>query len=72
MMKVMIRDNMSPIAKEILEASGHIEAVIDNNKETNDPSKLSEIIGEFHGLAIRSGTKVTEEVLKNAGNLKVI
>ncbi|MBW1641705.1 MAG: phosphoglycerate dehydrogenase [Deltaproteobacteria bacterium] len=72
MMKVMIRDNMSPIAKEILEASEHIEAVIDNNKETNDPSKLSEIIGEFHGLAIRSGTKITEEVLKNASNLKVI
>ena len=63
---------MSPIAKDILEASGQIEVVVDNNKETNDPSKLSEIIKEFHGLAIRSGTKVTDQVLKNAGNLKVI
>jgi D-3-phosphoglycerate dehydrogenase len=72
MIKVMIRDNLSPIAKEILEASGQIEVVVDNNKETNDPAKLSEIIGEFHGLAIRSGTQVTDQVLKSAGNLKVI
>ncbi len=72
MMKVMIRDNMSSIAKEILEASGQINVVVDNNKETNDPSKLSEIIGEYHGLAIRSGTKVTDQVLRNAVNLKVV
>lgn len=72
MIKVMIRDNMSPAAKEILEADGRIKAVVDNNKEMNDPSKLSDIIGDFEGLAIRSGTKVTEEVLKKAGRLKVI
>ncbi|MEZ4527915.1 MAG: phosphoglycerate dehydrogenase [Desulfobacterales bacterium] len=72
MYRVMIRDNMSPIAKEILEATGKIEVVVDNDKNTNDPKVLSGLIGEFDGLAIRSGTKVTAEVLEKAGKLKVI
>ena len=72
MYKVMIRDNMSPVAKDILEATGKIEVVVDNDKATSDPKALSQIIDEFHGLAIRSGTRVTEQVLKNARQLKVI
>jgi D-3-phosphoglycerate dehydrogenase len=63
---------MSPVAKKVLEANGKIEVVVDNDKTTSDPDALSRIIGEFHGLAIRSGTRVTKEVLKNAGRLKVI
>jgi len=72
MFKVMIRDNMAPLAKEILEATGKIEVVIDNDKANNDPARLKEIIGEFDGLGIRSGTKVTPEVLEAADKLKVI
>lgn len=72
MFKVMIRDNMSPVAREILEASGRIETVIDNDKATGQPEKLAEILGDVHGLAVRSGTKVTEAVLDRAPNLKVI
>ncbi len=72
MYKVMIRDNMSLIAKEILEASGDFEIVIDNNKITNDPKALAEIIGTVHGLAVRSGTRITEAVLEKATRLKVI
>ena len=72
MFKVMIRDTMSSKAKEILEATGKIEVVVDNNKETNDPAELSKIIGEFDALAVRSGTRVTQEVLDHAPRLKVI
>jgi D-3-phosphoglycerate dehydrogenase len=68
----MIRDNMSPLAGEILAATGQIEVIIDNDKETGKPENLAKIIGDFHGLAVRSGTKVTEEVLQNAKQLKVI
>ncbi len=68
MFKVMVRDNMSPVAKEFLEATGKIKVVVDNEKATNDPEELAKIIGEFHGLAIRSGTKVTEQVLKKPGS----
>ena len=70
MYKVMVRDNMSPVAKKVLEATGKIEVVVDNDKATSDPKVLSKIIGEFHGLAIRSGTRITEEVLTNAEQLK--
>jgi D-3-phosphoglycerate dehydrogenase len=72
MYKVMVRDDMSPLAREILENTGQIEVVVDNDKATSDPKALSEIIGEFHGLAIRSGTRVTEQVLEKAKNLKVV
>ncbi len=72
MYRVMIRDGMAPVAREILEATGRIEVVVDNDKETGKPEKLAEIIGDFHGLAVRSGTKVTDAVLDRAPNLKVI
>ncbi len=72
MYKVMIRDNMDPVAKEILEATGQIQVVVDNQKETNRPEALAKLIGEFHGIAIRSGTQLSEAVLKNAGRLRVI
>ena len=72
MYKVMVRDNMSSVAKKVLEATGEIEVVVDNDKATSDPKVLSKIIGEVHGLAIRSGTRITEEVLTNAGQLKII
>jgi len=35
-------------------------------------AELFEMIGEFDGLAIRSSTKVTAELLEHAGNLKVV
>ncbi len=72
MFKVMITDNISPVAKDILEKTGKIEVVVENGKTTGDPEKLSKIIGNFHGLAVRSKTKVTKEVLKEAKLLKVI
>ena len=72
MFKVMIRDSMSPLAKEILEATGKIDVTVDNDKATNDPSELAKIIKDFDGLAVRSGTKVNEAVFKNAPKLKVI
>ena len=45
MFKVMIRDNMSPRAKEIMEQTGKIEVVVDNDKATNDPKALAGLIG---------------------------
>jgi len=72
MYRVMIRDNMSPVAKDILEATGRIEVVVDNDKATSAPEALAKVIGEFDGLAVRSGSRITEHVLENAGRLKVI
>lgn len=72
MYRVMIRDGMDPLAKEILEQTGEIEVVIDNDKDTNKPEALAGIIKDFDGLAVRSGTKVNGEVLAAATRLKVI
>lgn len=66
MYRVMIRDGMSPLARQILEATGQIEVVVDNDKTTSEPDRLAEIISDFDGLAIRSGTRVTAAVLDKA------
>jgi D-3-phosphoglycerate dehydrogenase len=63
---------MSPIAKEILETSGQIEAVIDNDPNNGNPEVLATLIDQYDALAVRSGTRVTEEVLEKAERLKVI
>jgi D-3-phosphoglycerate dehydrogenase len=36
------------------------------------PEELKAIIGQYDGLAIRSSTKVTKDILEAATNLKVI
>lgn len=72
MLRVMIRDNMSPLAREILEKSGQIQVTVDNEKETGSPDVLAGLLEEYDGLAVRSGTKVTAEVLENLSRLKVI
>ncbi len=67
-MKVLVSDSLSKEGLEILEKSG-LEVVY---KPGLPYEELLEIIPEFHGLVIRSGTKVTREVIERAKNLKVI
>jgi D-3-phosphoglycerate dehydrogenase len=67
-MKVLVSDSLSKEGLEILEKSG-LEVVY---KPGLPHEELLEIIPEFHGLVIRSGTKVTREVIERAKNLKVI
>ncbi|MEZ5689548.1 MAG: phosphoglycerate dehydrogenase [Caenibius sp.] len=66
--KVLISDKMDPNAARIFEERGCDVDVITG--ET--PEQLIARIGEYDGLAIRSATKVTKEVLDAATNLKVI
>ena len=66
--KVLISDEMSPLAAECLRQAG-IEVDI---KTGLDKEGLRAIIGEYDGLAVRSSSKVTSKVLEAAGNLKVI
>ena len=66
--KVLISDKMDPKAAEIFRAQG-----CDVDKITGKtPEELKAIIGQYDGLAIRSSTKVTKEILEAATNLKVI
>lgn len=68
MAKVLISDKLSPRAAKMFENRG-IEVTVEPGLSAD---KLIERIGEFDGLAVRSATKVTRDVLAAAGRLKVI
>lgn len=67
-MKVLISDNLAPIGAKILTDAG-IE--VDTNTGLS-PEELAKIISAYDGLVIRSATKVTEEIIAAADNLKVV
>jgi D-3-phosphoglycerate dehydrogenase / 2-oxoglutarate reductase len=68
MPKVLISDQMDPQAAQIFRDRG-VEVDVITGKT---PDELKAMIGEYDGLAIRSSTKVTKEILDAATNLKVI
>jgi len=68
MPKVLISDKMDPQAAQIFRDRGVEVDEITGLK----PDELIKIIGDYDGLAIRSSTKVTKEILDAATNLKVI
>ncbi len=69
MVKVLISDKMSPRAAEVFRERG-VEV---DEKPGLGPEGLAEIIAQYDGLAIRSSTTVTAEILAAAGGqLKVI
>ena len=69
MVKVLISDKMSPRAGEVFRDRG---VEVDEIPGLT-PEGLAEIIGQYDGLAIRSATTVTAELLAAAqGRLKVI
>ncbi|HBH27091.1 MAG TPA: phosphoglycerate dehydrogenase [Rhodospirillaceae bacterium] len=68
MPKVLIADKLAPRAAEILREAG-----VETDVKTGlPPEELKAIIGAYDGLAIRSATKVTAEIIAAATNLKVI
>src|SRR5690606_303854 len=66
--KVLISDKMSPQAEQIFISRG-VEVTV---KTDLKPEDLANFINDYDGLAIRSSTKVTADILKGAKNLKVI
>ena len=66
--RVLISDQMDPKAEQIFRERGCDVDVITGKT----PEELKAIIGQYDGLAIRSSTKVTKEILDAATNLKVI
>jgi len=68
--KVLVSDKLSETAVQIFRDRGiDVDFMPDLGK---DKDKLAEVIGQYDGLAIRSATKVTEKILENATNLKVV
>ncbi len=68
MPKVLISDKMDPRAAQIFRERGiEVDEITGKTKE-----ELIAMIGEYDGLAIRSATKVTADVIAAAKNLKVV
>lgn len=68
MPKVLIADKMSPLAKETFEKRG-VEAV---EKTGLSPQELKAEIQDYDGIAVRSSSQITAEILNTASGLKVI
>lgn len=66
--KVLISDKMNPLAAEIFQKQG-CEV---HEKPGMTPEELKACISEYQGLAIRSSTTVTPDILEAANDLKVI
>lgn len=66
-MKILVSDQISFEGVETLQKEADVD-VITKLKE----DELVEIIGNYDGLVVRSGTQVTERIIENAHNLKVI
>src|SRR5499427_731516 len=68
MPKVLIADKLSPAAVAIFKERGvETEVITDLKKD-----ELIRIVGEYDGIAVRSATKVTADVLRAAKKLKVV
>ena len=68
MPKILISDAMDNIASEIL-----IKNNLDVETKTNlTPDELKNIIANYDGLIVRSATKVTNDIIEAATNLKII
>ncbi len=68
MPKVLIADKLSPAAVAIFKERG-VDADVKTGLSKED---LLKIIDQYDGIAIRSATKVTADVIKAAKNLKVV
>ncbi len=68
MPKVLIADKLSPAALAIFKERG-VEADVNTGLSKED---LLKIVDQYDGIAIRSATKITADVIKAAKNLKVV
>ena len=68
MPKVLIADKLSPAAVAIFKERG-----VDADVKTGlSKEELIKIVDQYDGIAIRSATKLTADVLKHAKHLKVV
>jgi D-3-phosphoglycerate dehydrogenase len=66
--KVLASDSIESVCGEVFKARGH-ELV---EKPGIKKDELLKIIHEYEGLVVRSGTKVTKEIIEAGVNLKII
>ena len=68
-MKVLVTDPLAPQGLELFQRASGIEVDVRLGLK---PAELIGLIGDYQGLVLRSGTKVTADVVEAARNLKAI
>lgn len=68
-MKILVSDKLSQIGLDYLQRQSDVEV---DYKPGVKPEELAKIIGQYDGIIIRSGTKLTAEALADSGSLKAI
>jgi D-3-phosphoglycerate dehydrogenase len=68
-MKVLVSDNLGQVGIDMFQQEDGIDVDVNTGLP---PEELKSIIGQYDALVIRSATKVTEDLLSAATNLKVI
>jgi len=71
MIKVLITDKLAKEGIDLLNSSQAVQADV-RTELAKDEDALVAAIGEYDGLIVRSGTKVTARVLSEPGKLKAI
>ena len=69
MYRLLVSDKLGAVALERLKEYPDITVDV---KTGLSPEQLIEIIGEYDGLIVRSGTKVTADLLAAAKKLRVV
>ncbi len=65
--RILVADPLAEAGLRLLRAAGHVDV-----RTGLSPEELAHVIGEYDALIVRSGTRVTREVLAAASRLKVI
>jgi len=68
-MKILVSDKLADEGLDILRAEQGFEVEVNTDLS---PEDLKACIGQYDGICIRSGTKLTADVLAEPGNLKAI
>jgi len=69
MFRILVADKLAQEGLDILQAEKDVTVDV---KVGLKPDELAKVVGEYDGLIIRSGAKVTAEVLEHSGRLKAI
>ena len=68
-MKILVSDSLAPEGLEVFQRAGGFEVDVRLGLK---PDELKKICADYDGWVIRSGTRITAELIEAAKNLKVI
>ncbi len=68
-MKILVSDSLAPEGLEVFQRAGGFEVDVRLGLK---PDELKKICADYEGWVIRSGTRITAELIEAAKNLKVI